>query len=188
MPNHLKRRTAHGEGKTGSHPRVEATGHKNGPGRILGPCNYYRALVPDFAAASDSLYDTSKSKYVELKPELTAKFESLKELLLSANFVLTPQLDRNFVHETDASKVRVGAVLKQTFDYILEHPVGFFSKSLSGSERKYVVYELEMYEVVRATEHFRMLLLGREFLLRTDHAALAKLLRRDLPPTTKVER
>jgi hypothetical protein len=31
-------------------------------------------------------------------------------------------------------------------------------------------------------------LLGREFLLRTDHSALRNLLRRDLPPTTRVER
>ena len=42
--------------------------------------------------------------------------------------------------------------------------------------------------VVREVKHFRMFLLGREFLLRTDHAALAKVLRRDLPPTTRVER
>ena len=33
-----------------------------------------------------------------------------------------------------------------------------------------------------------MFLLGKEFLLRTDHAALRNLLRRDLPPTTRVER
>ena len=42
--------------------------------------------------------------------------------------------------------------------------------------------------MVRAVEHFRMFLLAREFLLRTDHAALQNLLRRDLPPTTRVER
>ena len=33
-----------------------------------------------------------------------------------------------------------------------------------------------------------MFLLGKEFLLRTDHAALRNLLRRDLPPTTRVMR
>ena len=45
-----------------------------------------------------------------------------------------------------------------------------------------------MYVVVRAVEHFRMFLLGKEFLLRTDHSAIRNLLRRDLPPTTRVER
>ena len=33
-----------------------------------------------------------------------------------------------------------------------------------------------------------MVLLGREFLLRTDHSALRNLLRRDLPYTSRVER
>ena len=92
--------------------------------------------MPDFAAASDSLYKTSKAKYVEWTPELTAKFEGLKGLLLSAKVVRSTQLDRDFVLETDVSKVGVGAVLKQRFVDGLKHPVGFFSKSLSGSERK----------------------------------------------------
>ena len=83
----------------------------------------------------------------------------------------------------------IGAVLKQRFDDTgLEYPVGFFSRALTGSERNYAAYELVMYAVVRAIEHFRMFLLGREFLLRTDHAEHAKLLRRDLPPTARVER
>ena len=44
-----------------------------------------------------------------------------------------------------------------------------------------------MYAVIRAIEHFKMFLLGKEFLLRTDHFALRNLLRKDLPLTTLVE-
>ena len=80
-------------------------------------------------------------------------------------------------------------MLKQKFDDTgLKHPVGFFSKALSGSERNYAAYEVELYAVFRAVEHIRMFLLGKEFLLRTDHAALRNLLRRDIPPTSRVER
>lgn len=71
-------------------------------------------------------------------------------------------------------------------DTKLEQPVGLSSRALSLSERNYIAYELEMYAVVRAKEHFRIYLLGRPFLLRTDHMALINLLRRDLPPTTRV--
>ena len=100
-----------------------------------------------------------------------------------------PNVENDFILETDASRTAVGAVLKQRFaDTGLEHPVGFFSRALSGSERNYGAYELEMYAVVRAMEHFRIFLVGKPFLLRTDHAALANLLRRDLPPTSRVER
>ena len=80
-------------------------------------------------------------------------------------------------------------MLKQKFDYTgLEHLVGFFSRTLSGSERNYAAYEVELYAVVRAVKHFRMFLLGKEIFLSTDHAALRNLLRRDIPPTSRVER
>ena len=128
-------------------------------------------------------------KVVEWTADLSAKFEELKALILSAPVVRLPDVDGEIILETDGRKVAVGAILKQRFnDTKLEHPVGFFSRALSGSERNYAAYELEMCAVVRAVEHFRMFLLGREFLLRTDHAALAKVLRRDLPPITRVER
>ena len=50
---------------------------------FLGFCNYYRTLVPNFADISDPLYKASKSKSVAWTPELTAKFEELKKLMLS---------------------------------------------------------------------------------------------------------
>ena len=108
---------------------------------------------------------------------------------MQPRIIRLPDPDRSFILETDASRVAVGAVLKQKFkDTGHEHPVGFFSKSLSKSERNYAAYELELYAMVRAVENFRMFQLGREFLLRTDHAALRNLLRQDLPPTNRVER
>lgn len=42
--------------------------------------------------------------------------------------------------------------------------------------------------MVRDVEHFRVYLLGRDFLLRTDHAALMNLLMLDLPPTILVQK
>ena len=156
---------------------------------FLGLCNYYRELIPNFAHVSDPLYKASKTEFIEWTPTLTESFNNLKQLLTEPRVVRLPNPDNEFVLETDASRVALGAVLKQKFvDTNLEHPVGFFSRALTGSERNYVAYELELYAVVRAVEHFRMFLLGREFLLRTDHAALRNLLRRDLPPTTRVER
>ncbi len=156
---------------------------------FLGLCGYYRDLIPAFAHISDPLYKASRSDIIEWTPSLDASFEQLKRQLLEPRIVRMPDPQHSFILETDASRIALGAVLKQYFeDSGLEHPVGFFSRSLSGSERNYAAYELEMYAVVRAAEHFRMFLLGREFLLRTDHAALRNLLRRDLPPTTRVER
>jgi hypothetical protein len=85
--------------------------------------------------------------------------------------------------------VAVKAVLKHKFlDTKLEHLVALFSRALSGSKNNFSVYKLEMYAVVRAVEHFRIYLLGSPFYLRTDHAAVMNLLKRDLPLTTRVKK
>ena len=86
-----------------------------------------------------------------------------------------PDPQRDFIVEIDGSRLALGAVLKQKFDDTgVEHPVGFYIGSLTGSERNYVAYEWEMYAVVRAIEHFRRFLLGKEILLPpiTQHSAI----------------
>ena len=121
--------------------------------------------------------------------ELESKFDELKQQLLQPRIVRLPDPERPFILETDGNRVAVGAVLKQRFDDTgLEHPVGFFSRAVTGSECNNAVYEVELYAMVRAVKHFRMILLGKEFLLLTDHAAFRNLRRRDLPPTIRVER
>ena len=131
----------------------------------------------------------SRADEVIWTKDLESKFDKLKQPMLQPRIVRLPDPERHFIFETDGSRVAVGAVLKQRFDDTgLEHPVGFFSMALTSSERNYAAYEVELYAVIRAVEHFRMLLLCREFFLQTDHAALRNLLRRDMPPTTRVER
>jgi RNase H-like domain found in reverse transcriptase/Integrase zinc binding domain/Integrase core domain len=63
--------------------------------------------------------------------------------------------------------VGIGAVLSQE-----KKPVAYFSEKLGGSRVKYPVYDLELYAVVKALEHWRHYLLHREFVLYTDHQAL----------------
>ena len=156
---------------------------------FLGLCNYYRDLIPNFAHISCPLYKVSRSSIVEWTPELNFSFDKLKQQLLEPWIVRMPDPQRDFILETDGSRIVLGPVLKQKLDETgLEHPVGFVSRSLTYSERNYVAYELEMYAVVRAVEHFRMFLHGKEFLVRTDHSAIRNLLRRDVPPTNRVER
>ena len=156
---------------------------------FLGFCNYYRDLVPDFARLSDALYKKTRVDTLEWTSELNSAFQQLKTQMLKSPLIKLPDPERDFVLETDASKVAVGAVLKQYFNSVGgEFPVAFYSRALTITERNYSAYELEMYAVVRAVERFRVYLLGKPFLLRTDHLALKNLLKRDLPPTTRVQK
>lgn len=70
-------------------------------------------------------------------------------------------LENDFVLQTDASLVAVGAVLNQfSSDTSLEYSVEFLSKALTTTESNYSVYELEINAVVLAVEHFKVYLLA----------------------------
>jgi len=74
--------------------------------------------------------------------------------------------------QTDASQVRIGAVLSVNQDEE-EQPIAYFSRKLQPRERKYGATELEGLAVVEAVEHFSPYLATRPFVVETDHRALS---------------
>lgn len=72
----------------------------------------------------------------------------------------------------DASDRGIGTVLSQTDPDGREHVIAYASRLLSKSERRYCVTRRELLAVVYFTNHFRPYLLGKQFVLRTDHGSL----------------
>ena len=58
-------------------------------------------------------------------------------------------------------------------------PIGFASRFLSDTEKKYAINELELLAVVWGLEHFRLYLYGKPIKLLTDHQALEPLMKRN---------
>ena len=79
-----------------------------------------------------------------------------------------------FVLDTDASNVGMGGVLSQVQGG-QERVIAFASQILSKSQRNYSTYDRELLAVVHFMQHFRCYLLGKPFLLRTDHQAIRSL-------------
>src|SRR5206468_7696172 len=73
--------------------------------------------------------------------------------------------------DTDASNTAIGAVLSQVQEGE-ERVIAYASRTLSRPERNYCVTRKELLAVVYFTKQFKSYLLGREFLIRTDHSAL----------------
>ena len=152
---------------------------------FLGLCNYYRKFIPNFAEMADALYKVANESFVIPTDKLIDSFTQLKESLCSATLLRLPNPNLEFILETDASLIAVGAVLKQKENE--EHPtVSFYSQSLSSSQRNYSTYERELFAVVRACEAFRVYLHGKPFLLRTDHRALCGLFSSSLQTSSRV--
>ena len=91
--------------------------------------------------------------------------------MCDVSVLFLPTLSDVFVLQTDASGRGVGAVLSVCRDGD-ELPVGYFSRKLKPAERKYSATELECLAVVQAIDYFAAHLIGRPFMVETDHKAL----------------
>jgi len=88
--------------------------------------------------------------------------------------------DDKFILDTDASEYSIGAVLSVVRDG-LERVVAYAGSALNKSEVNYCVTRKELLAIVYFVEYFRQYLLGRNFEIRTDHAALSWLKRTPEP-------
>lgn len=81
-----------------------------------------------------------------------------------------PDFQKQFVVETDACDVGIGAVLMQE-----QHPIAFLSKPLSKQHLSFSIYDKEFLALLLAVERWRPYLQRAEFLIKTDHHSLCYL-------------
>ncbi|CAC5379235.1 unnamed protein product [Mytilus coruscus] len=131
-----------------------------------------------FSKIAKPLFDlTKKDKKFHWNQDCEDSFLELKNKLMSAPILAFPQVGgNNFILDTDASAYAIGAVLSQVQDG-KERVIAYGSRCLDKAERNYCVTRREMLAVVFFTKYFKHYLLGRKFLLRTDHGSLTWLQR-----------
>ncbi|GJW88725.1 ty3-gypsy retroelement polyprotein [Tanacetum coccineum] len=98
-------------------------------------------------------------------------FLKLKEAMMCAPVLKLPDLDEEFVVETDASGEGIGEVLQQQ-----SHPIAYLSKTLSPKHQVLSIYEKEFLAVLQALEKWRGYLLDRHFKVKSYHFSLKYLL------------
>jgi len=86
----------------------------------------------------------------------------------------TPELDKEFRVEADASNFATGGVLSVKCKDDLWRPVSFISKALNEMERNYEIHDKEMLGVICCLEAWRHFLEGArvKFEIWTDHKNL----------------
>ena len=102
----------------------------------------------------------------------TEAFDSLKQSLITAPVLRSPDFTRQFTVYTDASDYGLGAILAQHDDKNQEYVICYASRTLTKAERNYTVTEKEALAVIYSVQQFRPYLYGVKFKLVTDHSAL----------------
>ena len=90
-------------------------------------------------------------------------FVALKEKLTTPPVLHATDFSHRFMLQTDASNLRLGAVLAQLDKNGTEHPIAYLSRKLLVHEQKYSVPEKECLAVVWAINKSKYYLYGREF-------------------------
>ena len=147
---------------------------------FIGLVGHYRRFIKDFAKITDPLHeyvrgDTAKKKkeWVVLNEAARSAFHKLRKVVMSAPVLAYSDPNKEYLLETDASKLGLGAVLSQKQSDGRYHLVAFGSRALHGAEVNYHSTKLEFLAMKWCIEHFQTYLLGCCFKVHMDNNPLA---------------
>ncbi|GBG65895.1 hypothetical protein CBR_g54186 [Chara braunii] len=139
---------------------------------FLGMIDCYRNFVTNYSTVAAPLTDLTR---LDTPREWTyrceAAFRHLKHALTHHEVLKLPDPDKPFIVTTDASQYGIGAMLAQQEGPKLR-PVEYMSKKMLSQKLAKSTYEKELYAIYKALTHWRHYLLGRFFIVRTDHQIL----------------
>ncbi|XP_049312212.1 uncharacterized protein LOC125778460 [Bactrocera dorsalis] len=145
--------------------------------RFLGMVNFYRKHIPNAAqiqAPLHNLFKDSKKndkRKIDWDAELEKAFSDCRASLATQTLLNFPVPNAPFALTTDASETAAGAHLEQQVNGEWK-PIAFFSTKLKNAQKNYSAYDRELLAIYLAIKHFRPILDGRKFVIRTDHKPL----------------
>lgn len=137
--------------------------------------SYYRRFIANFADIARPLHQLAHSdKNFQWTPAADTAFETLKQRLISSPVLAYPDFSESaspFVLDCDASNTMVGGILSQVQDG-KERVIAYGSRCLQKPELNYCTTRKELLALITFVRRYRPYLLGRHFLVRTDHYSL----------------
>ena len=144
--------------------------------KFLGHVGVYQRFIKDFAKFSKPLTTLlCKDKDFIIDEEGKCAFVMLKQALIEASILQSPNWDLPFEIMCNTSNYVVGVVLGQRLD---KKPTAicYGSKTIIKSQINYTTKQKEILAVVYALEKFWPYILGSKIVIYTDHVALKYLL------------
>jgi hypothetical protein len=129
--------------------------------------SYYSQFVRGFSQLGALLTELTKHGAFIWIEKLEEAFDHMMEVMGTCPVLALPYFTFPFVLECDTSGEGIGVVLMQG-----GHPIVFETKNLSQPERLHSIYDKEMLAIMHALTKFRQYLLGRKFMVKTNHNSL----------------
>ena len=141
---------------------------------FLGLTGYYRKFIPNFSEVAAPLTDLTRKGSGRLlwNRECESAFKALKEVMCTLPVLWSPNYQKTFILQTDASQRGLGAVLSQLDKDGSDYPVMYISRKLLSREQQYSTIEKECLAIVWAIRSLWYYLYGRQFVIQTDHQPL----------------
>ena len=170
-------------GETGIHcnrSKVEAINKIATPNSIEevcqfnGMCSYYRKFISHYSDISKCFNDvTKKGATFNWTKECDAAFKLLKEKLMEDPVLISPQVDKDYVIQCNASKHSYSDILQQTRPGTEElAPVAYFSGNFDKTQVKWNITEKEAYAIYKSVKKFAFYITGAKTTVFSDHKPL----------------
>ena len=135
---------------------------------FLGVVTYFGRFIENFANICAPLHEAKKAESeFQWSEECDRSFKLLKSKLTSAPLLQPFKMSKHTTLTVDASMKAIGAVMTQD-----GHPVLYASRKLSPTESRYSNIEREALAIVWACKRLEHFLLGKQFMIETDHKPL----------------
>jgi transposase InsO family protein len=135
---------------------------------FIGMVNYYRDMWKHRSHVLAPLTSlTSINIPWKWGEEQSKAFKNAKQILSTEVLLAFPVFDKPFTIHTDASHRQLGAVISQD-----DRPIAFYSRKLNDAQTRYTTTERELLSIVETLKEFRMILLGHDIIIWTDHKNL----------------
>lgn len=142
--------------------------------RFIGMVNFFRRHIPNASALMKPLNELLKKRSIQWTEACSDSFEKLKTILTSPCILSYPDFSEGappLILTVDSSSTGAGAMLSQRKDD-KENTLAFASTSFNNMEANYSATEKELAGIRWAVRHFRPLIYGKYYVIRTDHRAL----------------
>jgi len=125
----------------------------------MGLCSFYRKFVPSFARIAQPLHSlTGKNACFVWSEDCQHALDILKQKLITTPVLAYLNLKSEFILETDASCLGLGAIFSQRQMGGKLHHVSYAGRALSPAENNHGITDLEMLAVVWTVIHFQYFL------------------------------